>query len=180
MLTLLVISAAILAALTVVGLIAIPMLVIGSIVWLVTWPVRLVLRLVFGSLIPMIFGLGGAVLGVLAVPMVLFVAVVAVVGAFDRAASPENRASLIPVGGNEAGAVAPEPAAQLRLGEPPVVGRVERGRLRVHGGGEDDHHAVHAAQSLLSGETRQSCKRDSARRLHKVSPRPSLNRQGRY
>ncbi len=77
MLEFLLVGALVLAAVMVAGVVAIPLLAIGAVIWLVLLPVRWLFKLVFW--------LGGALLGLLIAPIVLIVVAVAVVGAFVTA-----------------------------------------------------------------------------------------------
>lgn len=64
-----------------IGLAALPILAIGAVVWLVLLPIKLL----FGGLFRLVFGIGGAVLGLLIIPLVMVVVVVALIGAFVTA-----------------------------------------------------------------------------------------------
>jgi S1-C subfamily serine protease len=61
------------------------------------------------------------------------VAALAMVGAFDRDTSPENRASLFPVRGSEAHAIAPDNAARTELSLVAVAARDKKGTRRGSG-----------------------------------------------
>ena len=63
MLVFLLLSALALAALGVGGALVLPFLLLGAVLWLATWPIRFLFRLVFGVL--------GALLGLLVAPVVI-------------------------------------------------------------------------------------------------------------
>lgn len=73
MLIFLVLSALALAAVVLGGIILIPLLAVGAFLWFVLLPIRLLFKLVFG--------LGGALLGLLLAPIVLLVIAVSLIGA---------------------------------------------------------------------------------------------------
>jgi hypothetical protein len=64
------------------GALAVPLLVVGGIVWLVMLPIKLLFGFVFGGLFRVVFGVVGAILGLVLAPLVLVVAGIALVGAF--------------------------------------------------------------------------------------------------
>jgi hypothetical protein len=68
-------------ALAFAGAVAIPFIVIGGLFWLITFPLRLLFKLI-GGILGMVFGLLGGLLGLIIGPVVLIVVAVAVVGAF--------------------------------------------------------------------------------------------------
>ena len=85
MLTGLFFGAILLLLLGVGGAVVLPFLIIGTVIWLVFLPIRLLFHLTFGLIggfFKLIFGLGGALLGILLVPIVLVVVGIALVGAF--------------------------------------------------------------------------------------------------
>jgi len=67
------------------GFLAIPLLVVGGVIWLVLLPIKLLLGFVFGGLFRVVFGVLGTLLGLILAPLLLIVAGVAVVGAFIAA-----------------------------------------------------------------------------------------------
>jgi hypothetical protein len=73
MLTLLVIGSIVLMAVAIGGLIAIPIMLISSLIWLVMLPFKLLFKL--------IFGLGGMLLGMLVAPIAMVIVGVVLVGA---------------------------------------------------------------------------------------------------
>jgi hypothetical protein len=81
MLTFLFFSALALVAFATGGLFLIPFLIVGAVIWLITLP----FRLLFGGLFRLIFGIGGALLGIVLAPLILVVVAIAVVGAFVAA-----------------------------------------------------------------------------------------------
>src|SRR5688500_16920647 len=62
-------------------LFVLPMVFIGGIIWLVTFPLRLLFGFVFGGLFRLVFGVLGALLGLLLAPLILIVLAVGLVGA---------------------------------------------------------------------------------------------------
>ncbi len=81
MFTFLLVSSLILALLGF-GFLAVPLLVVGGILWLVMLPIKLLFGFVFGGLFRVVFGVVGAILGLVLAPLVLIVAGIALVGAF--------------------------------------------------------------------------------------------------
>ena len=81
MLTFLLFSLVALAALAFGGVFALPLLVIGAVIWLVTLPFRLLFGFVFGGLFRLVFGIVGVLLGVVLAPIIMIVVAVALVGA---------------------------------------------------------------------------------------------------
>ena len=73
MLEFLILASLALAALVVGSIVAIPIIAVGALIWLVLLPIRWMLKLVFG--------IGGALLGLLAGPIVMIVLAVALAGA---------------------------------------------------------------------------------------------------
>ena len=67
-------------ALAVAGAVAIPFIVIGAALWLVTFPIRLLFKLI-GGILGMVFGLIGGLLGLIIGPIVMVVVVIALIGA---------------------------------------------------------------------------------------------------
>lgn len=67
-------------ALAAVGAAAIPFIVIGAAIWLITFPIRLLLKLV-GGILGMVFGLIGSLLGLIIGPIVMVVVAIAAIGA---------------------------------------------------------------------------------------------------
>jgi hypothetical protein len=67
-------------ALALAGVVAIPFIVIGGVIWLITFPLRLLFKLV-GGILGMVFGLLGGLLGLVIAPVVMLVVVIAIVGA---------------------------------------------------------------------------------------------------
>ena len=84
MLTFLLVSSLALALLGF-GFLAVPLLVAGTIVWIVLLPIKLLFGFVFGGLFRVLFGLVGALFGLILAPLVLVVAGVAAAGAFIAA-----------------------------------------------------------------------------------------------
>jgi hypothetical protein len=84
MITLLLLCALGLAACVVLGVVALPLLAIGGLLWLVTFPIRILLKL--------LFGLGGALIGLVLAPViavvVAIVVAVALVGAVLSLVAP--------------------------------------------------------------------------------------------
>jgi hypothetical protein len=68
-------------ALAFAGVMAIPFIVIGAVLWLITFPLRLLFKLI-GGILGMVFGLLGGLLGLIIAPIVMVVVVVALIGAF--------------------------------------------------------------------------------------------------
>jgi len=68
-------------ALVFAGAIAIPFIVIGAVFWLVTFPIRLLFKLI-GGIFGMVFGLIGGLLGLVIGPIIAVVVAVALIGAF--------------------------------------------------------------------------------------------------
>jgi hypothetical protein len=64
-----------------IGVVAVPVLVVGTVVWLIILP----FKLLFGGLLRLIFGVGGALLGLLIGPLVMAIVGVALMGAFVAA-----------------------------------------------------------------------------------------------
>ena len=83
MFTFLLISSLVLALLGF-GFLAVPLLVVGAVLWIVLLPIKL-LGFVLGGLFRVVFGLLGAIFGLILAPLVLLVAGVAVAGAFVAA-----------------------------------------------------------------------------------------------
>lgn len=73
MLTFLILSGLVLAVIVIGGLLTLPFLLIGAVVWLLLLPFRLLFKLVFG--------IGGALLGLLLTPFVMVIVAVALIGA---------------------------------------------------------------------------------------------------
>ena len=72
-----------------VAILLLPLLLIGAVIWLVLLPIRLLFHLpvgLVGGFFSLLFGLAGALLGIVLVPVVLLVVGVALVGAFFAAA----------------------------------------------------------------------------------------------
>ena len=67
-------------ALAVAGAVAIPFIVIGAALWLVTFPIRLLFKLI-GGILGMVFGLIGGLIGLIIGPIVMVVVVIALIGA---------------------------------------------------------------------------------------------------
>ena len=67
-------------ALAFAGAIAIPFIVIGAVFWLITFPLRLLFKLI-GGILGMVFGLLGGLIGLIIGPIVMLVVVIAVIGA---------------------------------------------------------------------------------------------------
>ena len=63
------------------GAVAIPFIVIGAAIWLITFPIRLLFKLI-GGILGMVFGLLGGLLGLIIGPIVAVVVAVALIGAF--------------------------------------------------------------------------------------------------
>jgi hypothetical protein len=78
------------------GFVALPLLLVGGVIWLVMLPIRLLFGFVFGGLFRVFFGLLGGLLSLILVPLVMVVAAVALVGAFI-AAIVALLAPLVPV-----------------------------------------------------------------------------------
>jgi hypothetical protein len=68
-------------ALVFAGAVAIPFIVLGAVFWLITFPIRLLFRLI-GGILSMVFGLLGGLLGLIIGPIVAIVVAVALIGAF--------------------------------------------------------------------------------------------------
>jgi hypothetical protein len=68
-------------ALAFVGTVAIPFIVLGAVIWLITFPLRLLFKLI-GGILGMVFGLLGGLLGLIIGPIVMIAVVVALIGAF--------------------------------------------------------------------------------------------------
>lgn len=66
------------------GVVAIPFMLIGAVLWLVMLPFRLFFKLL-GGLLGMVFGLVGGLIGLVIAPIVMIVVAVALVGAFISA-----------------------------------------------------------------------------------------------
>jgi hypothetical protein len=84
MLTFLLAGAMVLAVLGF-GMFALPLLIVGGVLWLVTLPIRLLFGFVFGGLFRLFFGLLGGLFSLILIPLVMVVAGVALVGAFVAA-----------------------------------------------------------------------------------------------
>jgi hypothetical protein len=84
MFTFLLISSLVLALLGF-GFLAIPLLVVGAVVWVVLLPIKLLFGFVFGGLFRVVFGVLGTLFGLILAPLVLILAGVAVIGAFVAA-----------------------------------------------------------------------------------------------
>jgi hypothetical protein len=82
-------------ALAFVGAAAIPFILIGALFWLITFPLRLLFKLI-GGILGMVFGLLGGLLGLIIGPIVMVVVVVALIGAL-LAALLSLLAPLLPV-----------------------------------------------------------------------------------
>jgi hypothetical protein len=67
-------------ALAFVGAVAIPFIVLGAVIWLITFPIRLLFKLI-GGILGMVFGLLGGLIGLILAPIVMVVVVLALVGA---------------------------------------------------------------------------------------------------
>jgi len=67
-------------ALALAGAVAIPFILIAGVIWLVTFPLRLLFKLI-GGILGMVFGLIGGLLGLIIAPVVMLVVVIAIVGA---------------------------------------------------------------------------------------------------
>lgn len=63
------------------GVVAVPVLVLAALFWLILLPIKLLVGFVFGGFFRLVFGLLGAVLGVIMIPLLMVVAGVAIVGA---------------------------------------------------------------------------------------------------
>jgi hypothetical protein len=83
-------------ALALAGAVAIPFIVIGAVIWLVTFPIRLLFKLI-GGILGMVFGLIGGLLGLIIGPIVMVVVVIALIGALLTAVL-SLLAPLLPVG----------------------------------------------------------------------------------
>ena len=68
-------------ALVFAGAVAIPFIVLGFVFWLITFPLRLLFKLI-GGILGMVFGLLGGLLGLVIGPIVAVVVAVALIGAF--------------------------------------------------------------------------------------------------
>ena len=68
-------------ALAFAGAVAIPFIVMGAVFWLITFPLRLLFKLI-GGIFGMVFGLLGGLLGLVIAPIVAIVVVIALIGAF--------------------------------------------------------------------------------------------------
>jgi hypothetical protein len=68
-------------ALAFAGAVAIPFIAIGALVWVITFPLRLLFKLI-GGILGMVFGLLGGLLGLIIGPIVVVVVVIALIGAF--------------------------------------------------------------------------------------------------
>lgn len=68
-------------ALAFAGAVAIPFIVIGGLFWLITFPLRLLFKLI-GGILGMVFGLLGGLFGLIIGPIVMLVVAVALIGAF--------------------------------------------------------------------------------------------------
>jgi hypothetical protein len=82
-------------ALAFAGAVAIPFIVMGALFWLITFPLRLLFKLI-GGILGMVFGLLGGLLGLIIGPIVVVVVAVALIGAF-LAALLSLLAPLLPV-----------------------------------------------------------------------------------
>jgi len=82
-------------ALALAGAVAIPFIVIGAAIWLVTFPLRLLFKLI-GGIVGMVFGLLGGLLGLIVAPIVMLVVVIAIIGTL-LAAVVSLLAPLLPV-----------------------------------------------------------------------------------
>jgi len=82
-------------ALALAGAVAIPFIVIGAALWLVTFPLRLLFKLI-GGILGMVFGLLGGLIGLVIGPIVMVVVVIALVGAL-LSAVVSLLAPLVPV-----------------------------------------------------------------------------------
>ena len=71
-------------ALAFAGVVAIPFMLIGAVIWLVMLPFRIFFKLL-GAIFGMVFGLGGALLGLIIAPIVMVIVAVALIGAFVSA-----------------------------------------------------------------------------------------------
>jgi hypothetical protein len=67
-------------ALAFAGAVAIPFIVVGAAIWLITFPIRLLFKLI-GGILGMVFGLVGGLLGLIIAPIVMVVVVIALIGA---------------------------------------------------------------------------------------------------
>jgi hypothetical protein len=68
-------------ALVFAGAVAIPFIVMGALLWVITFPLRLLFKLI-GGILGMVFGLLGGLLGLVIGPIVMLVVAVALIGAF--------------------------------------------------------------------------------------------------
>ena len=68
-------------ALAFAGAVAIPFIVIGGLIWLITFPLRLLFKLI-GGILGLVFGLLGSLFGLIIGPVVMIVVAVALIGAF--------------------------------------------------------------------------------------------------
>lgn len=66
-------------ALAFAGAMAIPFIVIGGLLWLITFPLRLLFKLI-GGIFGMVFGLLGGLLGLIIGPIVMVVVAVVLIG----------------------------------------------------------------------------------------------------
>jgi hypothetical protein len=82
-------------ALALTGAVAIPFIVIAALIWLVTFPLRLLLKLI-GGILGMVFGLLGGLIGLVIAPIVMVVVVIALAGAL-LSAVVSLLAPLVPV-----------------------------------------------------------------------------------
>ena len=63
------------------GAVAIPFILLGAVIWIVTFPIRLLFKLI-GGIFGMVFGLLGGLLGLIIGPIIAIVVAVALIGAF--------------------------------------------------------------------------------------------------
>src|SRR5262245_37556650 len=68
-------------ALAFAGAVAIPFIVMGALFWLITFPIRLLFKLI-GGILGMVFGLLGGLVGLIIGPIVMVVVVIALIVAF--------------------------------------------------------------------------------------------------
>ena len=81
MLTFLFFSLFAIAAFSLTGALALPLIALAGVLWLVTLPFRLLFGFAFGGMFRLVFGIGGALLGIIFFPLILVVVGIALVGA---------------------------------------------------------------------------------------------------
>ena len=68
-------------ALAFAGAVAIPFILLGAFLWIITFPIRLLFKLI-GGIFGMVFGLLGGLIGLVIGPIIALVVAVALIGAF--------------------------------------------------------------------------------------------------